>query len=687
MTDVLALQTNPADPPAKIRHHVFRVFAKLRAAPPTLPVSALYFALTTTFAALLALFVAFWLQLDSPSSAMVTVLIVAAPVRGMVLSKSLYRMLGTFVGGGVALLLVDLCGQNSEIFIPALAVWVALCTALATMLRNFRAYAAVLAGYTVPLIGLSAIQAPEHAWDITIARVAVITVGIVCAGVVTSVFLPGGARRDLAPRLRGAILLTLSLAHDALNGAAEALPESRYVEATGRILGIDSLIEFAATESPRVARRANALRSAISALIAAITALRAIADLPPNSLTEDPELVADMRDRLDGVALRLGHSDAVPAESFVEMRARLALAGARVEQSPSSSLEALQFLDNLDELVTQIDAARLDLDAFVADRPARTIVSIGYPVDFRAALRNGFRAFLGIVAAGAFCYVTGWSDAAQMPLAVAVICSLLALQPNPAVASIAFAIGVCVGDIAALFCQFFLLSRVDGFPLLAMCVAPFLMAGLLATANPRLAGVASGFRIFFVVALAPTNPMTFNAASALNNALVSMVGAIFAAYVYRAVLPTNLRVETARLLRAISAELAQIRNRPAGDRAVTESRIYHRLIQLATRLDATAPEGQELLAKAYAESRMALALQRARAALNEADVTNSARDLLEKAISVSPSAADLSKAAHALAAIGRVATPLSRQALIRAAAALAEAATLVAVSSNQLRVV
>ena len=686
MTDVAAFQANPADAPEKARRRVLQVFAKLRAVTPPLPVGAIYFALTTTLAALLALFVAFWLELDSPSSAMVTVLIVAAPVRGMVLSKSLYRMLGTFVGGGMALLLVDLCGQNSEAFIPALAVWVGLCTALATVLRNFRAYAAVLAGYTVPLIGLSAIQAPEHAWDITIARVAVITVGIVCAGVVTSIFLPGGARRDLTPRVRGAILMVLALAHDTLNRSGP-LPEQNYVEAAGRVLGLDNLIEFAATESPRVARQANALRSAISALIAAITALRAIADLPPNCLTEDPELVADMRDRLDGVALRLGHGDAVPAESFVEMRARLALAGDRVEQGPSSSLEALQLLDNLDELVTQIDAARLDLDAFVVDRPARTIVSIGYPVDFGAALRNGFRAFLGIVAAGAFCYVTGWSDGAQMPLAVAVICSLLALLPNPAAASIAFAIGVCVGDIAALFCQFFLLSRVDGFPLLAMCVAPFLMAGLLATANPRLAGVASGFRIFFVVALAPTNPMTFNAASALNNALVSMVGAIFAAYLYRAVLPTNPRVETARLLRAISAELARIRARPAGDRAVTESRIYHRLIQLATRHDATAPEGQKLLAKAYAESRMALALQRARAALNEADVTNSARDLLEKTISDRPSAADLSKAAHALAAIGRVATPLSRQALIRASAALAEAATLMAASSNQLRVV
>ncbi len=688
MTEALAFQAGAASRPsgtAKIRLRVLRSrFVKLLSALPSAPVGAWYFALTTSFAALLALFVAFWLQLDSPSSAMVTVLIVAAPVRGMVLSKSLYRMLGTFIGGGVALALVDTCGQNSELFILSIAVWVGLCTALATLLRNFRAYAAVLAGYTVPLIGMSTIQAPEHAWDVTIARVAVITVGIVCAGVVTSIFLPGGARRDLAPRVRDAILLALGLAHDTLDRSAAKIPDQRFIEATGRILGLDSLIEFAATESPRVARQANALRSAIAALIAAITALRAIADLPPESLNRDPELIADLREALDGVADRASRGEYTSSGAFAGMREKLALAADRIEQGPSPALETLQLLDNLEELITQIEAVRLDLDGFISDRPARTIASIGYHVDVNAALRNGFRAFLGVIAAGAFCYLTGWSDGAQMPLAVAVICSLLALLPNPAKASIAFGIGVILGDVAAIFCQFFLLSRAEGFPLLAMCVAPFLIASLLATASPRLAGVAGGFRIFFVVALAPTNPMTFNAASAFNNALVSSVGAIFAAYVYRAVLPPNLRAETERLMLSIRDDLAQIRNRPAGNRALTESRIYHRLIQLATRLDTTAPEEQALLANAYAESRMALALQRARDALTSPEAPESARYLFQEALADRADAHGLTEVAHELVAIGRDAAPSARVALIRASAALADAASLMTTSIHPL---
>ncbi len=121
---------------------------------PALPVGALYFGLTTTLAALLALFVAFWLELPNPSSAMVTVLIVAAPVRGMVLSKSLYRMLGTFVGGSVALVLVDLLGQYSELFFSHSLSGLGRARRPPPFCAISAPTARILSGYTVALIGI-----------------------------------------------------------------------------------------------------------------------------------------------------------------------------------------------------------------------------------------------------------------------------------------------------------------------------------------------------------------------------------------------------------------------------------------------------------------------------------------------------------------------------------------------------
>ncbi len=648
-----------------------------------LPIDALYYGLTTTLGALLALFVAVLLELDRPSSAMATVLIVSSPVRGMVLSKSLYRMIGTFVGGGVALVLVDALGQYSELFFLALALWIAACTAVATLFRNFRAYGAILSGYTVAMIGVAAIQTPERAFDIAIARVAVVTVGVVCAGLVSGILSPGAASRDLAPRLRDAILLALQLGREALERPPVGVSERRYVEATGRILALNDLAEFAAAESPRAARRANAIRSAITAMIAAVTVLPAIADAAPEGLAEDPELIPDLQRSLDSVAARLRDAGSAPGECLSDARERLARAAEAVEQG-EPSLRALQLIDNLDELVEQLDAALVDLNAFVENRPARTIVSIGYHRDVWGALRNGFRAFLGILGAGTFCYWVGWSDGGDMIVIMAVCCSLLATTPDPFKASFNHAIGVCIGVVVAVLCKFLLLTGTDGGAAeLALAVAPPLIASFLIT-DPRFAGVAGAARLFFAVTLAPTNPMTFDLASTLNSALATIVGAVFATYLYRVVLPLNPKKEVARLIGAVGAEIESIRTGPIGGRALTESRIYHQLVQLTTRLDPARPENKTMIAKAFTETRAALALQRARTALASPGVSQDARSLLEGAIAEGASHRALSETASALAAAAHGAALPARQDLIRASAALAEAAALADASDERL---
>ena len=62
------------------------------------PLSAWAFALRTWVAMVLALYVAFWLQLESASSAAVTVGILALQTRGQAYEKAFYRVLATVVG-------------------------------------------------------------------------------------------------------------------------------------------------------------------------------------------------------------------------------------------------------------------------------------------------------------------------------------------------------------------------------------------------------------------------------------------------------------------------------------------------------------------------------------------------------------------------------------------------------------
>src|SRR5712692_11071369 len=125
---------------------------------------ALTFALKTYVAGLLALYLAFWLGLDEPRWALLTVYIVSQPESGLVLAKSFYRGLGTAAGILVSTLLVFTFAQYEELFLPSLALWTGICNFAARAARNFTSYGFLLAGYTAAIVGIPAALNPNQAY-------------------------------------------------------------------------------------------------------------------------------------------------------------------------------------------------------------------------------------------------------------------------------------------------------------------------------------------------------------------------------------------------------------------------------------------------------------------------------------------------------------------------------------------
>src|SRR5713101_3069084 len=94
----------------------------------------------------LALYVAFWLELDNAYWAGTSAAIVCQPQLGASLRKGWYRMIGTVVGA-IAIVVLTACFPQSRAgFLLTLALWGAACGLVATLLRNFASYAAALAG-------------------------------------------------------------------------------------------------------------------------------------------------------------------------------------------------------------------------------------------------------------------------------------------------------------------------------------------------------------------------------------------------------------------------------------------------------------------------------------------------------------------------------------------------------------
>src|SRR5580704_4511500 len=155
---------------------------RLRSAAP-----ALLFGLRLWASVCLALYVAFWLELDNAYWAGTTAAIVCQPSLGASLRKGWFRMIGTVVGAIVIVVLTACFPQDRVAFLVGLALWGAGCALVATLLRNFAAYSAALAGYTAAIIASDQLGAVGglngRAFTLAVTRASEICIGIVSAGV------------------------------------------------------------------------------------------------------------------------------------------------------------------------------------------------------------------------------------------------------------------------------------------------------------------------------------------------------------------------------------------------------------------------------------------------------------------------------------------------------------------------
>src|SRR4051794_37084365 len=130
----------------------------------------------------LALFVAFWLQLDNPFWAGASAAIVCQPQLGASLRKGWFRIIGTVTGATMIVILSALFPQDRIAFLGLLALWGGLCAFAATAFRNFSSYSASLAGYTAAIIAADNLGATGGAtpdvFMLAITRASEICIGI-----------------------------------------------------------------------------------------------------------------------------------------------------------------------------------------------------------------------------------------------------------------------------------------------------------------------------------------------------------------------------------------------------------------------------------------------------------------------------------------------------------------------------
>lgn len=445
------------------------------------PLQSWAFALRIWIAAVVALLVSFWLQLESPSSAMLTIMILAEPTRGQALHKAGYRLIATTIGVIASIVIVGALSQTRDLLIVAFAAWMGLCICACHLFDGYRAYAAVLSGYTVAFVAIQQIDSPQNVFDTGMERGAAIAVGVLSIMLVNDLLLAP----DRHPKL-GAQLTTLhGRVRDYARSVIRREPTDAVAVATliREIVALRPDISSLATESSSGPVRSVAARTAMVALVAEVQAVRAVAALPAIS---DPALRERCASLFDPDTKQLLHD--LPGSTSTSL---------------VWALEEVRRRDS--EVSVHLSALR---------SVARPPWSWRAPLyrSGRVAIENGIRAAACILAASLIFVLAGWSSASSALSLVAVILGLGATTPAPRAFTALGFIGTPIAIALTGILEFFVLNGVSDFPLLALGLAPFLIgAALFVTLpNPTLSGLGKINLIYISAILAVSNPQTYN---------------------------------------------------------------------------------------------------------------------------------------------------------------------------------
>jgi uncharacterized membrane protein YccC len=372
----------------------------------------------------LALYVAFWLELDNPFWAGTSAAIVCQPHLGASLRKGWYRMIGTSIGAVVIVVLTACFPQARAPFLVALALWAAACALVATLLHNFASYSAALAGYTAAIIAadeLGATGGPnaDAVFLLAVYRASEICIGIVSAGIVLAGTDFGGAQRRLAALFAALLAEITGRFTGMLALAGPEMPETQPArrELVRRVIALDPVIDEAKGESSQLRYHSPVLQRAADGLFAAQVGWRTVAvllaRLPDVEARQEADAVLqnipqELRSAEHGLPVGW-MADPVRPRRACETAVRTLIAVPA--RTPSLRLLADQTAKALAGISDALNGLALLVGAPVSPVPRGRGFRLRVP-DWLPSLVNAGRAFVAIGIVELFWIVTEWPNGA-----------------------------------------------------------------------------------------------------------------------------------------------------------------------------------------------------------------------------------------------------------------------------------
>lgn len=503
------------------------------------------FAIKLAFAIVLAIFIGFHFNLETPRWAALTAALVAAgpafaaggePYSGAIRYRGMLRIIGTFIGCVAALAIIISFIRAPVVMLMVCCLWAGFCTWISSLVRVENSYAWGLSGYTALIIVITIESAPLTTPQFAIERCSEIIIGIVCAIVADLLFSPRSVKQEVDQELDSMLveqyrLMQLCLAHEDKDEVDKV-----WGNLVRRVTALNGMRSNLKMESPRW-NRANRRLKAINTL--ALTQITQACEtfLVQNSrppviptvlqqiLSTNAETAADVQKQLKKlrrVISVLGEkSTPVSVRHWVAASTRyLVLKRAIITNAPASAMEESILQD---EVVIKVESA-----------------------ERHHAMINFWRTTVSCMLGCLFWLWTGWESGSAAMVMIAVVTSLAMRLPSPKMVALDFLYGMLVAlPLGALYFLLIMPSTQQSFLLLCISLALLGFFIGIEVQKRRLGSLGTLAGTINIIVL--DNPMTFHFTRFLDSALGQIVGCFLALLVIL-IIRDNSKERTGRTL-------------------------------------------------------------------------------------------------------------------------------------------
>lgn len=503
------------------------------------------FAVKLACAVVLALFVGFHFQLETPRWAVLTAAIVAAgpafaaggePYAGAIRYRGMLRIVGTFIGCIAALVIIITMIRAPLLMLLVCSIWAGFCTWVSSLVRVENSYAWGLSGYTALIIVITIQAEPLLTPQFAVERCSEIVLGIICAIVADLLFSPRSIKKEIDNELDAMLidqyrLMQLCVQHgdsDEMDKAWHAL-----VRRTTALEGMRSNLKMESSRWARASRRLKALNTVSLTMVTQACETFIIQNSRPELVTdayrelfEEPvETVQDVHRQLKRMRRVLAwtgeHDTPVTIYSWVGAATRYLLLKRGVIGNAKISAREEEILQS--EVVVRPDSA-----------------------ERHHAMINFWRTTVSCALGILFWLWTGWTSGSGAMVMIAVVTSLAMRLPNPRMVAIDFIYGTIAAlPLGALY--FLVIIPATQQSMLLLCISLAAMCFFIGIEVQKRRLGSMGALASTINILVLDNPMTFHFSQFLDSALGQIVGC-FMAFLVILLIRDNSRLRTGRVL-------------------------------------------------------------------------------------------------------------------------------------------